>query len=271
MARSTRLVNHPEIRLREPLHIALGDLAADRLRSACEAHGMPGTVLAIPDDPSHGPLDDGRARIDYMRACFRGYDDWRFEGVDAFEPWRGLIERLDAERPGAVLIWSGENLSEATFLAMACWWLRRLPENVLRVPIPEAGGWHQVTAHTPAGLAGLFGSRRAVTDSERVALSEDFVRIRGETGLLRRWEAGRITGVPIDRYDPMLAAACTPTWTPASRVVGRAMAGCDGRNLMSDIFFSSRLQAAIDSGRIEADSPRLRLREYAVRLARPST
>ncbi|MEA3274262.1 MAG: DUF3658 domain-containing protein [Pseudomonadota bacterium] len=28
---------------------------------------MPGTAFGIPDDLSHGPLDDGWARMDYMR------------------------------------------------------------------------------------------------------------------------------------------------------------------------------------------------------------
>jgi hypothetical protein len=36
---------------------------------------------------------------------------------------------------------------------------------------------------------------------------------------------------------------------------------------MSDLFFASRLQSLIDAGRIEADGPRDRLRDYAVRLA----
>lgn len=73
----------------------------------------------IPDDLSHGPLDDGCARVDYMRACFRGYDDWLLDVTDAFAPWREVIEWLDEDKRGAILIWSGENVSEATFLAMA--------------------------------------------------------------------------------------------------------------------------------------------------------
>jgi hypothetical protein len=36
---------------------------------------------------------------------------------------------------------------------------------------------------------------------------------------------------------------------------------------MSDLFFSSRLQHLIDSGRIEADEDRSRMRDYTVRLA----
>jgi hypothetical protein len=37
---------------------------------------MPGAALGMPDDLSHGPLDDGRAHIGYMRDCLRGYDRW---------------------------------------------------------------------------------------------------------------------------------------------------------------------------------------------------
>ncbi len=44
------------------------------------------------------------------------------------------------------------------------------------------------------------------------------------------------------------------------------MCRCDGRNATSDLFLSSRLQALIDAGRIQASGPRHRLRNYAVRL-----
>ena len=228
---------------------------------------MPGAAFGIPDDLSHGPLDDGRARIGYMRARFRGYDDCYLDVADAFAPWRAMITRLDEASADAVVIWSGDNASEATFLSMACWWIGNRPERVLRVAMPGADGRHYVAIHTPAELADLFASARELTDTERAVLAADFLRIRGETGLLRRWEEGRILGVPMDRYDPLLLASCPPTWTPAPRVVGTAMSRCDGHNLMSDLFFSSRLQLLIDAGGVEADGSRDRLRAYRVRLA----
>ena len=46
------------------------------------------------------------------------------------------------------------------------------------------------------------------------------------------------------------------------------MGRCDPHNLMSDLFFSSRLQVLIDAGRIEADRVRNRMRDYAVRLVK---
>jgi hypothetical protein len=228
---------------------------------------LPGVALGIPDDLSHGPLDDGRARIDYMLDCFRGYDDWYLDVTDAFAPWRAMIARIDEARADAVVIWSGDNASEATFLSMACWWLGNRSDRVLRVAMPGTDGRHYVAIHTPAELADLIASARELTNTERTVLAAEFLRIRGETGLLRRWEEGKILGVPMDRYDPLLLASCPSTWTPAARVVGMAMSRCDGHNLMSDLFFSSRLQLLIDTGRIETDGSRDRLREYAVRPA----
>ena len=42
---------------------------------------MPRAVLGIPEDLSHGPLDEGRARVDCMRACLRGHDDGYLRGL----------------------------------------------------------------------------------------------------------------------------------------------------------------------------------------------
>jgi hypothetical protein len=124
-----------------------------------------------------------------------------------------------------------------------------------------------VAIRSPEELAGLFESAQELTISERAALAGEFLRIRDETGQLRRWEEGRVSGIPPDHYDQLLLASCTDDWTPAPRVIGNAMGRCDGHNLMSDLFFSSRLQHLIDSGRIEADEDRSRMRDYTVRLA----
>lgn len=201
-----------------------------------------------------------------MRDCVRGYDDWYLDVTDAFAPWRRMITRIDEASADAVVIWSGDNASEATFLTMACWWLGNRPERVLRVAMPGRDGRHYVAIHTPAELADLLASARELADTERAALAADFLRIQDETGLLRRWEEGRILGVPMDRYDPLLLECCRTRWTSATRVVGNAMSRCDGHNRMSDLFFCSRLQLLIDAGRIETDGSRDRLRAYRVRL-----
>jgi hypothetical protein len=235
---------------------------------------MPGEALAIPDDLSHGPLDDGRARIDYMRARYRGYDDWCFDTVDAFAPWHRLLAVLDGDReevkddvrPDAIVLWAGDNPSEGSFLAMACHRLRERSEPVFHVPTPVRAEGHYVAIYSPAELAARLPHRRALGERRRALYAEDFLRLRDETGLLRRWEDGRIIGVPPDRYDALLLASCAADWLPAARVVGAAMGRCDPHNRISDLFFCSRLQVLIDAGRIEADGRRQRLRDYAIRL-----
>ncbi len=251
----------------EILHLALGDSAAGSLRVACRSHGLAGTVQSVADDLSHGPLDDGHARLRYMRACYGGYDDWPFDANDAFAPWQKVIEWVEREEPEAVVLWGGDNVSETTFLAFACWQLRHRPESILRVAMPEGDDPPYVALHPPAELAKLYSTRRKLADSERTTLAADFERIRSRTGLLRRLEHGRITGIPVDQYDRLLLESCAAGWIAAPRVIGSAMARCDRRNLMSDLFMSCRLQVLIDAGLVEANTARTRLRDYAVRLA----
>jgi hypothetical protein len=223
--------------------------------------------MAIDDDLSHGPLDDGVARASYLRECFHAVGEWEFDATDAFQPWRDLVAELDAGTHDAVVIWSGDNVAEATFLSMVCWWLRSLDLPLLRVPMPGDDGRPYVAVHTPERLAELSGNAQRITDLERADLADDFSRIRGETGLLRRWDAGRIVGIPPEAYDALLLRAVAADWVPAARVVGSAMSRCDSRNLMSDVFFASRLQRLIDAGLVEMKGRRGQLGEYAVRLA----
>lgn len=250
----------------ETLHLALGDSAAGCLSIACRSHGLAGTVLGIRGDPSHGPLDEEQARLDYMRACYSGYDDLPLDDIDEHASWRSVFKRFDQEVPKTIVIWSGDNVSETIFLAMACWQLRKRPVPVLRVSIPEKNTPPYVAFQTPAELADLYPSRQELTGSEHTLLGRDFERIRDETGLLRYWQSNRIIGIPLDHYDHFLLESCAAAWTPAPTVVGSAMARCDLHNLMSDLFFSSRLQALIRSGAIEAEGKLNRLRDYVVRL-----
>ena len=71
-----------------PLHLALGDSAAGCVRAAIAiSPGISQSVMKIPDDVSHGPLDDGVARAEYLRAIYREFDDrWDYEQTDSFSP-----------------------------------------------------------------------------------------------------------------------------------------------------------------------------------------
>jgi Protein of unknown function/Domain of unknown function (DUF1835) len=248
--------------LLSPLHLALGESAAGCLRAA---PGLPGSVFCIPDDLSHGPLGDGAARAAYLRACLLDYGDWLYDLDNAFAPWQELVERLDRDSPDAVVIWAGENVSEAILLAMTCDRLAKRPEPLLLVTVPGKYGRNYVAVHAPEELTEFYAIRRVLSHTERARLAQDFVRLRDHTGLLRRWEDGRVIGVPVDYYDSLLLDACGAEWNMAAHVVGMAMGRCDAANSLGDIFFSTRSRALITADRIAADGPRSALRYYSVR------
>ena len=252
-----------------PLHLTLDDSAAGCVRAALSSSpSISQAVMNIPDDLSHGPLDDGLARAEYLRACYRDFDDrWDYDKQDAFTPWLALVERLDRDRHDAVVIWTGENVSEATFLAMACDRLAGRPEPIAHVTVPGKHGRNYVAVHAPEELRAFYGSWRTLSDAERSGLAQDFARIREETGLLRRLQDGQLIGIPMDYYDGLLLEACSNEWTLAARIMGIAMGHCDAANSMSDLFFSSRLQALIAAGEIQADGPQSSIRTYSIRCA----
>lgn len=250
-----------------PLHLALGDSAAGCVRAALAIPPrISQAVMNIPDDLSHGPLNDGVARAEYMHALYRGVDDrWNDEQTDAFAPWLELIERLERGRHDAVVIWTGENVSEATFLAMACDRLAERSERIVKITVPSKHGRNYVAVHTPEELRSFFASWCSLSDEERAGLAQEFARIRKDTGLLRRWQHGRLIGIAVDHYDGLLLKACGTQWSPAARVIGIAMGRCDPANSLSDLFFGARLKALIAAGEIRADGPQNSIRYYAVK------
>lgn len=249
------------------LHLALGDSAAGCLRAACRDHGLAGEVFTIPEDPSHGPLADGIARIAYMRVCFQGVGEWQVRFEDAFEPWRTLLQLLDRRPVDTVVVWSSDSLSDAIFLRMAAHWLVGRPEKMTKVitDSSEEGRRVEVATFAPADLAARHATRQDIVAPEREALARDYAAIRDRTGTLRRWEAGRITGLPQDHYDGLVLNSCGKAWQMAARVVGNAMAHCPPRNALSDVFLGNRLQHLIEAGIVEADGPRHALQGYRVR------
>jgi hypothetical protein len=258
------------------LHLALGDSAGGVLRAACAEHGLPGWVHVIPDDLSHGPLHDGRVRLQYMRGSFVGYGAWRTEVSDAFACWDDLDARLATAATASsavveVAVWAGDNASEAVLLAMACDRLAGLRHDRLaHVGVPTQRNHCYVAQFAPAALVPLFAGRRRLQAKERAAQAALFRRLRdasrAETGQLRRWQRGELVPVPADRLDPLLLRACTSEWRPAAGVIGSAMASCERHNLASDLFLTARLQRLIDRGRIKALGPRKELQDYWVRL-----
>src|SRR5262249_27792036 len=104
------------------LHLVLGDSAGGSLKQACEELGVPGTIFPIPDELSHGPLDDGKKRAAYFAEM---WDAGELEvPADAFASWDELKAVREAGRFDLIVIWYSETISDLLFLRMACWHIR---------------------------------------------------------------------------------------------------------------------------------------------------
>lgn len=249
------------------LHLVLGESAGGCLRAACRSFRLPGIVHVIQDDFSHGPLENGSPREKYLRDCYRGYSE-SHEGseIDTLAPWVALNEVLDKKSIEHVCIWAGENASEKTFLAMACWYLRIYGGTIMRVGATELEPPPYIAAHNPKALARLFATHQLLDKDHRAVLVDSFIHTRDQALTLRRWEDGEIISVPVDYYDNLLMRCCSTEWTYAAKIVGETMGRCDTNNLIGDVFLTSRLQHLIDNGMVKYKGERKSLREYWVRL-----
>jgi hypothetical protein len=65
-------------------------------------------------------------------------------------------------------------------------------------------------------------------------------------------QQGSVVAQPDSALDQYLLERCPIVWTKWYRVIGEAMADCDSRNLICDAFFSWRLRALVNAGRVAA-------------------
>lgn len=247
-----------------PLHIVLGDSAGGSLKHACSTLGLPGNVIAIPDELSHGPLHDGRARAAYFRECIYGrYADVGIPN-DVFEEWHRLLRLIEEERPPVVVAWSSDAISDMIFLRMACWWLRGFAGSIESVNTSE-GGRHGVGVNGPERLRGLYDARIALDTATRQALAAEFAEMRDRCELLRVHRDGKIDFVATDHFDAYVMSFASREWLPAIRLIGNCLGHRDDQNLIGDSFFEWRLQQLIDSGLLDAEGDRSHMRGYRVR------
>lgn len=237
------------------------------MRTACRRFGLPGRVRVIGEDLSHGPLDDGVARIAYMRRRYLGFERWTYRRSDAFSSWRRLARLIAAGGAGRVIVWFSDSVADRVFLAMACHWLADADVCLATAHVPPIDGRHGVGVALPGALASLFDQAAELGAGERVNLARDFDRLSAPGVMLRRREEGGLRSIPLESYDSFLRDAVDSAWQPAQRIVAAAMARCDTHNRMTDLFFSSRLQRLIAEGEIEVRGERGRLADYVVRAA----
>jgi hypothetical protein len=230
---------------RHQVHTVLGDTAGHELALACSQFMMPGEVVAIPDDLSNGPLDDGQARSEWFRAMRSGYDETMRIPDDAFQSWDTLGAALGGAGGPSVVVWSSGAVSDRVFLRMACWRLRAFPGLVTVVDMTNLRGAYSVGVHAAKELAHVFPRRRRVEARERAALADDFVRLRDSGGTLRSDRDGRLVDLPVDAFDGALISFADPGWKRAVAIVADCLSNSAPFDCIGDMFFSWRIQRLI--------------------------
>lgn len=244
----------------QDIHVVDGDSAQGGLRYAVQRYGLRGDVFALNDWLSLGPLDNPRARIDFMRTTYLppvGFLDPDFivETDTVFARWSDLQARCQI--PSRVIIWTSGSGSDHVLLRMACHFLQNTGAMVWQVVVPpDERGYEAVGAHNADALA-RFAQAMAPLPRERVsALAQEFAVIASHPEPLRECDANGVLHYrPLDWHDALVLRSCPRHWTRVGWVVGQSMGACDPRNAMSDMFFATRVRALIDAGKMESRTP----------------
>jgi hypothetical protein len=240
------------------LHIALGDSAGDELKEACRRHSLPGSVIAISDDLSNGPLNDGRERAAYWREVFGQHDDIP---DDVFDGWRSVL----VQTPPTVVVWSTESVSDMTFLRMACWWLREFVGAVESINVTQQSGQCGLGMHDSAELARAFTMRRPLSAEERRGLSDEFVALSEAAGGLRVYREGQIASLPSNYLDEYILSFVGAEWQRPALAIAGAMTGSDDHDRIGDAFFAWRIRQLVQAGRLGAIGELKELRTFEIR------
>lgn len=251
---------------RHQVHTVLGDSAGHELGLACSRFMMPGEVVAIPDDLSNGPLDDGQARSAWFRAMRSGYDPTMQIPDDVFRSWDTLGAALGGARGPDVVVWSSGAVSDRVFLRMACWRLRAFAGLVTVVDMTNLRGAYGVGVHAAKELAHAFLRRRRLDAQERGVLADEFVRLRDSGGTLRSDRDGRIVDLPVDAFDGMVLSFAGSEWKRVVAIVSDCLRNAAPFDCIGDTFFSWRIRQLIAMGKLEAEGDQTHLRGYGVRL-----
>jgi hypothetical protein len=248
------------------LHIVLGDSAAGTLKEACRTLGLPGQVRSIPDELSHGPLHDGRARSVYFKTHIYGHDPDIAIPDDVFEDWTALEESLRSHAFEAVVIWNSFAISDAIFLRMACAHLRGFHGSVVSVNTSE-GNWHGVGINSPEQLVAHYQHRVALSTDDRHRLANAFEEIVARGDVLRVYAGEQIVSAESDHFDSYVLSFVKPTWERTVRVIGNCLGERQNDKMMiGDAFFEWRVRSLIRAGRLEAQGDLSNMRGYQVRL-----
>lgn len=229
------------------INIVQGHSAGALLRQACRQFGLLGEVRVIDDDLSVGPLNDDQIRNEWWRTVCGAYPEARQPSL--YDQWQAISGDVEGVRE--VVLWSSNSARDYVFERMAAFMLRD-HATLFQVLVPPTGKLEGAPFHGPGVLAEMEGNKRALTASEVESWGKSFANQLRQSGGIRLLHRGLCTVRPESAFDEYMLERCPLEWAKWYRVIGDAMADCDGQNLICDAFFSWRLRLLVVAGRVEA-------------------
>lgn len=229
------------------INLVQGHSAGRLLRQAVRDFGLPGEVRVVDDDLSVGPLHDDQTRNEWWLTVYGPQPEAHQPSL--YVQWQTISGNLGAGNE--LVLWSSDSARDYVFERMAAFMLGDRG-TLFHVLVPASGKLEGVPFHNPSALAAMENNKRALTTSEVENWSASFANQSRQSSGVRWLHQGSTVARPEDAFDEYLLERCPPDWTKWYRPIGEAMADCDGKNLLSDAFFSWRLRLLVDAGRVEA-------------------
>lgn len=261
------------------LHILFCPTGADHLRAALTRLGRDDRVIALPDDLSFGPIDppDPALRAAWVKTELR--HNWARTSREAASFWEAALVGK-----GRRIVWISRRSSreQAGFLEFV-WRLGDTPCEVIDVSqIARGRPGREEDASKPAAAcgtadvqperiieAGLLDRSRPLGIAMRAEARQHWAALRRDNASLRVVDADLVLrSAPISAFDEELLSHVIDRWRKSARVISEAFQRfwSVGRQETGDTVLTARLQALVDSGRIEGVGDLSRIRFSEVRL-----
>lgn len=273
------------------VHILCGDSFGGSMKQVLKEFGWTDThkLIILRENYAIGPLDQldtpvGRKlRSDWFRQHIHEY----FTVSDECErEYTELLDNLEQiSEQAQIVIWTGSNASEQAGQRLAVHLLGNRQNEII---VLDAGAICEKLFNQPHAFINYCHSGEIPSDKLREALlridggnrltatdiarlSQGWLTISGQSGVLRIWREDALLEVPADYYDSYLLEKLDSLEPPpgndgflkSARLVGEAIGYCE--QYIGDAYFEHRVRELIYSGVLEIKGVPTAMRFYSIR------
>jgi hypothetical protein len=234
-------------------HLIADPGAAGCLKEARRKHGLRGEILSLNDEVEVGPLREDAARDLWWQPIRDLYLDNLSADMTSYgEQWSRIGGKLQSLSITELVIWTSDAARDQTHLRVSLSKLAEFRGDLFLVEVPPNKGLSGVSRYYPKELAAFEALSSPLDRASRDTLAQDYRdRLAGSDGV--RYQTDSDLEVrSYDCFDEIIIDACPEEWTQTHKVIGQALANCDPRNWVRDMFLRWRLKTLCDQGALSA-------------------